>query len=248
MRQVPVGADRVLSRADAVFYAACASLIMLVVLINTLPHAEKWVGPHILNRLPPIAALYQSGHRILHYLVVSFIVNAPFQILAGAVGALVFLFVQHPRSLAYSLAIMMPQVLFFLFTAGTGPQPTWLWLIAGAAWTAIAIAVFHGLSLAASHVAVVPLGRERQPTARTLRLTGVTLAIIPACYLALEAHSYLWKGFNPNMRGLVPLGMLALLLCLTIRYGSRPALTATITAAGLLMFLFSGQLLSLISR
>jgi hypothetical protein len=221
---------------------------MVVVATNTLPHAEKWVGPHILNRLPPIASLYQSGHRTLHYLIVSFIVNAPFQILAGAVGALVFLIVQRPRSWAYSLAIMTPQVLLFIFTAATGPRPTWLWLFAGAAWVAIAIGVFHSLSLAASHVAVVPLGRERQPTARILRLAGVILAIIPACYLALEAHSYMSKGFNPNMRVLMPLGILTLLLCLTIRYGSRPALTATITAAGLLMFIFSGPLLSLISR
>lgn len=47
----------------------------------------------------------------------------------------------------------------------------------------------------------------------------VMLAMGPALFLALEAHMYLRSEFKLSMRILVPLGALALLLCLAIRCG-----------------------------
>jgi hypothetical protein len=240
MHRNPSTIDRNLSWADATFYGACSSIVACVALINTLSHAEQWVGPKVLDRVPLMAALHHSGYRIPYYVTTSFLVNAPFYVLSALVGALVFFIAQRPRSLAYSILIMAPQILFFVATALDGHRLTWLWVTTGLAWVIMGIAVFHRLSLAASHVAVVTLGREIQPRARVLRLIGVILAIGPALYLVLEAHRYLWSGFAPHMRVLVPLAALALLLFLAIRYGSRPAVVAVITAAGFLVLMFGG--------
>jgi hypothetical protein len=235
--------NRSLSWADATFYGACAALVVAVVLINTLSHSEKWVGSKVLDHVPLIAALHHSSYRSVYFVTVALIMNAPFHVLSALAGALVFLIAQRPRSLAYSILIMSPQILLGLISASDSPRPTWLWVATEIAWVVMGVGVFHGLSLAASRAAVVTLGRDVQPTARLLRLLGVLGAIGPALFLALEAHMYFWSGFKPSMPILVPLGALALLLCLTVRYGSRPVTTATIAAAGILTLTFAGELL-----
>jgi hypothetical protein len=162
----PSTIDRSLSWADATFYGACSSFVAFFALINTLSHAEKWVGPNVLDRVPLMAALHHSGYRIPYYVTTSFLVNAPFYVLSALVGALVFLIAQRPRSLGYSTLIMAPQILLFVAAALDGHRLTWLWVTTGLAWVIMGIGVFHSLSLAASHVAVVTLGREKQPRAR----------------------------------------------------------------------------------
>jgi hypothetical protein len=238
LRGNPPTIDRRLLWADATFYAACSSFLTCVALINTLPRAAKWLGPNVLERVPLMAALHHSGYRTLYYVATSFLVNVPSHVLSALVGTLVFLIAQRPRSLAYSTLIMAPQILLFMVSALDGHRLTWLWMTTELAWVIMAIGTFHTLSLAASHVAVMGLGREVQPRAPVVRLIGVILAIGPAFYLALAAHRYLWSGFTPAMRILVPLAALTLLLFLAIRYSSRPSLTAAITAAGFLMLMF----------
>jgi hypothetical protein len=239
LRGNPSTIDSRLLWADATFYAACSSFVSCVALINTLPYAPQWLSPNVFDRVPLMAALHHSGYRSLYYVIMSFLVNAPFRVLSALVGALVFLIAQRPRSLVYSTLIMAPQIVLLVASALDGHQLTWIWVTTELAWVIMGIGAFHGLSLAASHVAAVRLGREIQPRAPALRLIGMILAIGPAFYLALEAHQYLWSGFRPHMRILVPLVGLALLLLLAIRYGSRPAVMATITA-GFLMFMLLG--------
>lgn len=245
MRRNSSTIDRRLLWADATFYAACSLFLVCFALINALPRGAKWLGPNVLERVPVLAALHHSGYRTLYYVTISFFVNAPSHVLSALAGALVFLIAQRPRSLLYSMLIMAPQIVIAVGAAFDGhPPTTWLWVTTELAWVIMAIGAFHYLSLAASQVAVVPLGHEMQPRALVLRLMGVIFAIGPALYLALEAHQYLYSGFKPAMWVLVPLGMLVLLLFLAVRYGSRPGVTAAITAAGFLMFILAGALLS----
>jgi hypothetical protein len=223
------GIDRGLWWSDAAFYGVFASIAAFVALMNLYAREAKWWDPKTLDGLRPLAALRHAGYKNLWQVTASFLINFPFLAVAAAVGALVFLLVKRPRSVAYSLVIMSPAAVL-IGGVLDNPHGSLLLLWEQIAWIAGAVAVFHYTSNVASRAASLEFGQAFQPEARILRVSGMILAIGPAAYLELEVHQYFWTGFQPRMETLVPLGLFALLLLLRVRYAARPALFASLAA------------------
>jgi hypothetical protein len=223
------GIDRGLWWSDAAFYGVFASIAAFVALMNLYAREAKWWDPKTLNGLRPLAALRHAGYKNLWQVTASFLINFPFMAVAAAVGALVFLLVKRPRSVAYSIVIMSPAAVL-IGGVLDNPHGSLLLLWEQITWIAGGVAVFHFTSNVASRVASLEFGQAFQPEARILRVSGMILAIGPAAYLGLEVHQYFWTGFQPRMETLVPLGLFALLLLLRVRYAARPALFASLAA------------------
>ena len=223
------GIDRGLWWGDAAFYGVLASIAAFVALMNLYAREARWWDPKTLNGLRPLAALRDAGYKHLWQVTASFLINFPFLAVAAAAGALVFLLVKRPRSVAYSIIIMSPAAVL-IGGVLDNPQGSSLLLWEQITWIAGAIAVFHYTSNVASRAASLEFGAAFQPQARLLRVSGMILAIGPAAYLGLEVHQYFWTGFQPRMETLVPLALFALLLLLRVRYAARPALFASLAA------------------
>src|ERR1700730_2056444 len=210
------GIDRGLWWSDAAFYGALASIAAFVALMNLYAREAKWWDPKTLNGLGPLAALRHAGYKHLWQVTASFLINFPFLAVAAVVGALVFLLVKRPRSVAYSILIMSPAAVSIGGVLDR-PHESLLLLCEQITWIAGAIAVFHYTSNLASRAASLEFGQEFLPEARILRVLGMILAICPAAYLGLVVHQYFWTGFRPRMEVLVPLALVALLLLLRVR-------------------------------